>query len=192
MVQRKSTGWEYLAYNPVAFFEDVLLLQVSNEHKAWMNAVADGSRDRLGLVWRPTSGDFEADEASIACGMVLWAAACHHRPTLLWGGRRHVARAWVDHTATILRYSTQEFRNGYTLLIDDDKPIGLVSSGSWVLRFDGGFREDPINGAHALGYRANVLIGDFSWTDREIIDDALDYADGHDALATLMVGHGRS
>lgn len=192
MVQRKATGWEHLAENPVDFFKYVLLLQISDQHAAYINAIADGRRDRLGLVWQPTSGDYEADEASIACGLVLWAAACLHRPTLLWGGRRSVARAWVDHTATLLAHATPEFRNGYTLLADDAKPIGLMSNGSWVLRFDGCLRGDPIDAVHAMGYKANVLIGDFAWTDREDLDDALDYADGHNALAILMVGHGRS
>jgi len=192
MVQRKLTGWEHLAGDPVTFFERVLLLQVSNEHKAWMRAVADGRRDRMGLVWNPSSG-FEADEASIACGMAFWAAACQHRPTVIWGGRRSVARAWIDHAAAILSNSTGEFRNGHRLSVQDDKPIGLMlPNGGWVLRFDGAMRDDPMAAVHALGHRANVLIGDFSWTDRETVQHALDYAHGYSALTLPIIVHGRN
>lgn len=193
MVQSKTTGWEHLSDNPVFFFERVLLLQVSNIHKAWMNAVADGRRDRMGLVWQPISGNFEADEASIACGMAFWAAACQHRSTLIWGGRRGVARAWIEHAATILGHATPEFRNGHRMVLEEDKPIGIrMSNGTWALRFDGCFPEDSIAGVQALGYRANVLIGDFSWTDRANVDAALHYAGDHQALTMLMVGHDRS
>jgi hypothetical protein len=193
MVCRKNTGWEHLKDSPVRFFEEILQLQLTEMHKAWIDAIGDDRRDRIGLVWDPNSVGV-ADEATIAVGLALWAASCRHRPTLLWGGRRSVANAWLDHAVVILTNAKPEFRHGYRLVRDDsDKPMGIqMPNGAWTLRFDGALASDPIEAAEALGNKANVLIGDFSWVDRDSLEDALDYAEEHAALVTIVVGHGRT
>lgn len=189
MVMRRKTGWEHLRDEPVAFFENVLLMQLTNMQKAQLNAIADGRRDRLGLVWNPDD-EPTIDEAAMAVGVAMWRAACWHRPTVLWGGRPTIASAWLVHAVMILTASRPEFRSDFRLVREGDKrPWGLVMpNGCWVIRYDGPLAEDCLDAAHKLGNRADVLMGDVDWMDRTTIQDALDYADREEALVTLVMG----
>lgn len=190
MVLRRRTGWEHLANDPVRFFEEVLQLQLSNMQVAQLNAIADGRRTRLGLVWTGELGP-HADEATLAVGVALWRAAACHRPTVLWGGRRSIASAWMDHTILIIQASRADFRHDFRMRRGpepEDTWGLLLPTGAWAIRYDGALPGDARAAAQALGNRVDVLIGDFNWVDGEELTAAFEFADQHDALATLVVG----
>lgn len=190
MVLRRKSGWEYLCDDPVRFFSEVLQLQLEPHHKAMLAAIGDGRRSKLGMVFHKNK-EHTADEATIAVGLAFWAAACRHRPTLIWGGRRTTASAWMDHAVMVLQAARAEFRFDFKLIRPSDweNPWGiLMPNGSWALRYDGPLPADQIQATRNLGCRANILIGDFKWVDRESMSDAVRYTEVHDALLTVVIG----
>lgn len=190
MVIRRRTGWEQYANRPVQFFEEVLQYQITSYHKAWLNAIADGRRTKLGLLWNTESTGF-MDEATLACGICLWRAMTQHKATILWGGRRSIANAWLDHLVLILQASRPDFRHDFRLIRESSMHglCGLLTpSGTWVLRYDGGLPGDAQRGLHAVGSCADVLIGDFSWVDKSEVKLAINYTNETKSLLTVVIG----
>lgn len=196
MVLRKKTGWEHYANHLVEFIGEVLLLQINPRHLRLLESIADGTTSHIGLVWNHHAVHEDdivgaADEAALAVAIALWNAACWARPTLLWTGRRSVAAAWIDHAIIILSNAVGAFKHDFKLMKDPMciKPWGLLMpNGAWALRFDGVHRENPLLAAQSLGNKVDVLIGDFEWTDRAALDDAIDYVNANEAMMTVVVG----
>jgi hypothetical protein len=192
MVQRKDTGWEGLRDSPEMFFEKVLNLQPTPDQGRLLAAIAAGNVPRLGLVC-DIHGMQPLDEARFAVAVSLWRAATMHRPTMIWTGRRRVAGAWISLAIDVLEKATSEFRTDFLVRRPEDRalPWGVVMpTGCWALRYAGPFLDDNLLTADALGNRADILFGDFEWTDSDSVGAALEYADHFDALVTLVVPAG--
>lgn len=185
MVMRKTTGWEHLRDNPIAFFEDVLLISPTVEQRMILREIAAGTRRRLGLLWGVSE---HVDEASLLVGIMLWRSAACHRPTLLWGGRRVMAHSWISHAAALIGAARSDFRNMLQVRIEKDRPWGIaLSNGTWAVRYEDPFSDSAQVAANAMGGGVDVLIGDFEWTDRETVSDAVKFGQREGALVSMVV-----
>jgi hypothetical protein len=193
MVLRKKTGWEGLSNDPVMFFEDILNINLTRRQRMILADILHERELRVGMVWDAT-GEDAVDDAAFLCGVALWRAATLHIPTVLWGGRRSVAVAWMDHMIATLAASSCEFRTDFqSARSSRSSRWGIVMpNGAWALRFDGCFAEDARNACDELGDRADILLGDFAWTDTDSVEAAMDYADRNEAVAMLLISHGCS
>lgn len=192
MVMRKKTGWEGMKDDPVLFFDEILRLRTTREQRLMLLDIVSGDELRVGIVWDAVEDKLDA--AAFVAGLMLWRAATCHTPTVLWGGRRSVAVAWLDHTFMVLQGSCQEFRSDFTIYKGKrDKAWGLkLPNGAWAVRFDGCFASDARNACDEMGDMADVLIHDFAWTDGDSINEALEYSDDNEAVASLLISHGVS
>lgn len=190
MVMRRKTGWEHLKDNPIVFFEEVLMLDVSIAQRNILRGVAAGVTPRVGLIW---GQEDVLDEASFLCGMMLWRAAACRRPTLLIGGRRSMAGSWIAHAGALLAASRADFRSDVQVRTDPHGARGLLMvNGTWAIRYDGPFLEDTLEAVRMLGGEVDVMLGDFTWTDKVTIHAAVRLAEGARGVCSMAIGQDAS
>lgn len=190
MVFGKSTGWECFERAPARFFRDVLGLPSTDDHLEMMRCVAAGASPRIGTVVDQVDNFIDLQ---FIMGMILWRSLSQQRPTIIWGGRRARALAWIEAIHSQVHKSVPELFRNVRLIYDSERfdiPWGLThSTNHWLVRYDGPFEDDVLRAAQAHP-NADILICDFSWTDRKLIDQALRTAGPRDSIIYLPTGYG--
>jgi hypothetical protein len=163
---------------------EVLRLKLSPRTKARCLKILAGDR-RVGMVF---TGDHGEDVATFAVALAIWRALTQGKHSVLVGGRPSIAAGWHAHAELVLGRACREVQRDVLVL----SPLGLRAiNGAWILRFDGPMHESFLESLDAAP-RADVLFGDFEWTDRATVDEAIFSAEDAGALSILVVNGSKS
>ena len=162
--------------------QEVLQMVLAPRSKArLMKLICAEDERRIGLVWDGKDG--EEDIATLTVGIAIWRAVTQGCNSILVGGRPSIAEGWHQHTCLVLNHAVAEIKRDF--MVTGRTGIRCVN-GAWVLRYDGPMHEDYWESTDAAP-EADMIFGDFEWTNREVIEEALDDADESDALSVVIV-----
>lgn len=181
IAMRKKTGWESYAQEPASFMQEVLNIKLSPRSKARCLSIIAGDDRRVGMVWEGMDSD--EDIATFTAGLVIWRAATQGCNSIIVGGRPSIATGWHQHVCLVLNHAATEIKRDF--LVAGRHGLRCVN-GAWVMRYDGPLHEDYWESTDAAP-EADIILGDFEWIDKDMIDEALDDAEHSDAMSLVIV-----